>query len=52
MDETIRIQFKEEYLTKMHPLFRTDGLHLPVNVLYALAHPSATSDLQHLTPDT
>lgn len=37
MDEPIRTQFKEEYLTKIRPLFRADGLHLPVNVLYAVA---------------
>lgn len=37
MDQPTRMRFKEEYLAKMRPLFRADGLHLPVNVLYALA---------------
>ena len=37
MDEAARTQFKEDYLTKIRPLFRADGLHLPVNVLYAVA---------------
>jgi len=39
MDPPTRIRFKEEYLAKIRPLFRADGLHLPVNVLYALARP-------------
>ena len=42
MDAATRTRFKEEYLAKIRPLFRADGLHLPVNVLYALAHPSTT----------
>lgn len=37
MDEATRMRFREEYLAKMRPLFRADGLHLPVNVLYAVA---------------
>lgn len=37
MDEATRTRFKEEYLAKIRPLFRADGLHLPVNVLYAVA---------------
>ena len=39
MDEATRMRFKEDYLAKMRPLFRADGLHLPVNVLYAVARP-------------
>lgn len=35
-DET-RARFKEEYLAKLRPLFRADGLHLPAPVIYAVA---------------
>lgn len=37
MSGETRAQFKEEYLAKLRPLFRADGLHLPAPVLYALA---------------
>jgi ubiquinone/menaquinone biosynthesis C-methylase UbiE len=36
-DET-RTKFREEYLAKVHPLFREDGLHLGVSVIYAIAN--------------
>ncbi len=39
MDKETHTRFKEDYLVKMRPLFRADGLHLPVNVLYAVARP-------------
>ena len=37
MDEETRTQFKDEYLTKLRPMFRQDGLHLSVTVIYAMA---------------
>ncbi len=37
MPDEIRAQFKEEYLAQLRPLFRSDGLHLPAPVIYALA---------------
>jgi hypothetical protein len=37
MDDETRARFKEEYLAKLRPLFRADGLHLPAPVVYALA---------------
>jgi ubiquinone/menaquinone biosynthesis C-methylase UbiE len=37
MSDETRAQFKEEYLAKLRPLFRDDGLHLGVNVVYACA---------------
>ncbi len=37
MSEETRARFKEEYLAKMRPLFREDGLHLGVSVVYATA---------------
>jgi O-methyltransferase/aklanonic acid methyltransferase len=37
MDEPTRARFKADYLAKLRPLFQTDGLHLPANVLYAIA---------------
>ncbi len=36
MSDERRAQFKEEYLAKLRPLFRADGLHLPAPVLYGL----------------
>ena len=37
MPEDMRAKFKAEYLTKMHPLMREDGLHFGVSVVYAIA---------------
>jgi O-methyltransferase/aklanonic acid methyltransferase len=37
MDEEIRERFRQEYLAKLRPLFRQDGLHLSVAVLYGIA---------------
>jgi ubiquinone/menaquinone biosynthesis C-methylase UbiE len=37
MSEETRAKFKTEYLAKMRPLFREDGLHLSASVVYALA---------------
>jgi ubiquinone/menaquinone biosynthesis C-methylase UbiE len=37
MDEPARARFREEYLAQLRPLFRADGLHLPVAVIYARA---------------
>ena len=37
MDDETRARLKEEYLAKLRPLFRADGLHLPAPVVYALA---------------
>ena len=37
MDDETRARFKEEYLGRLRPLFREDGLHLPVPVVYAKA---------------
>jgi ubiquinone/menaquinone biosynthesis C-methylase UbiE len=36
MSEATRARFKEEYLAKMRSLFREDGLHLGVSVVYAV----------------
>ncbi len=36
MTPETRQQFKSEYLAKLRPLFRADGLHLPVPVMYAV----------------
>jgi len=36
MSEATRVRFKEEYLAKVRPLFRDDGLHLGVSVVYAV----------------
>ena len=36
LDDQTRARFKEEYLAKLRPLFRPDGLHLAVMALYAL----------------
>ena len=37
MSEETRARFKEEYLAKLRPMFRQDGLHLSVAVVYAVA---------------
>jgi ubiquinone/menaquinone biosynthesis C-methylase UbiE len=37
MSDGTRARFKEEYLAKVRPLFRTDGLHLGMSVVYAVA---------------
>ena len=36
MSDEMRAQFKAEYLAKLRPLFRDDGLHLGVSVIYAI----------------
>ncbi len=41
MDDATRARFKEEYRVKLQSLFRDDGLHLSVSVVYALARKSA-----------
>ncbi len=38
MSDDTRAKFKDEYLAKMRPLFRQDGLRLGVSVVYAVAH--------------
>jgi ubiquinone/menaquinone biosynthesis C-methylase UbiE len=38
MSEETRAKFKEEYLAKVRPLFREDGLHLGVSVIYAIVN--------------
>lgn len=37
MSDETRAKFKEEYLAKLQPLVREDGLHLSVSVIYASA---------------
>lgn len=37
MNEETRVRFKDEYFAKLRPLFRPDGLHVSVAVIYALA---------------
>jgi hypothetical protein len=37
MDEQTRAQFKDDYVAKLRPLLRSDGLRLPVPVVYATA---------------
>ncbi|MBI5652353.1 MAG: methyltransferase domain-containing protein [Chloroflexi bacterium] len=37
MDDATRARFRDEYLAKLRPLFRDDGLHLPAPVIYARA---------------
>ncbi len=37
MNEEKRKRFKEEYLARLRPLLRQDGLHLPLAVVYAIA---------------
>jgi ubiquinone/menaquinone biosynthesis C-methylase UbiE len=39
MTPETRAQFKSEYLAKLRPLFRADGLHLPVPAVYAASKP-------------
>lgn len=41
MSEETRSKFKDEYLAKIRPLFREDGLHLGVSVVYAVASKAA-----------
>ena len=36
LDDQARARFREEYLSKLGPLFCPDGLHLSVAVVYAL----------------
>jgi hypothetical protein len=37
MNEETRARFKDEYLAKLRPMLRLDGLHMSVAVLYAIA---------------
>jgi hypothetical protein len=37
MNEETRARFKDEYLGKLRPMFRPDGLHLSVSLVYATA---------------
>jgi ubiquinone/menaquinone biosynthesis C-methylase UbiE len=37
MNEETRARFKDEYLAKLRPMLRQDGLHLSVAVVYAMA---------------
>ena len=37
MDEATRARFKEEYLGKLSPMLREDGLHLSLSMVYATA---------------
>lgn len=37
MNEETRARFKAEYLAKLQPLLRQDGLHLPLAITYAIA---------------
>ena len=37
MNEETRARFKDEYLAKLRPMFRQDGLHLSVAVVYTMA---------------
>jgi ubiquinone/menaquinone biosynthesis C-methylase UbiE len=37
MSEETRARFKEEYFAKLRPMFRQDGLHMSVGVVYATA---------------
>jgi hypothetical protein len=37
MNEETRARFKDEYLDKLRPMLRQDGLHLSVAVVYAMA---------------
>ena len=37
MNEETRARFKDEYLAKLRPMLRQDGLHLSVAVVYAVA---------------
>lgn len=37
MDEETRLRFREEYFTKLNPMFQQDGLHVSLSVVYASA---------------
>jgi ubiquinone/menaquinone biosynthesis C-methylase UbiE len=37
MNKETRARFKDEYLAKLRPMFRQDGLHVSVAVVYAVA---------------
>ena len=37
MGEETRQQFKSEYLARLRPIFRQDGLHLSLAVIYTVA---------------
>ncbi len=37
MDQETRARFKEEYLAKLRPMVRQDGLHVSVTIVYAVA---------------
>jgi hypothetical protein len=37
MEESTRARFRREYLDLLRSLFREDGLHLPVSMVYATA---------------
>lgn len=37
MDEKTLLRFKDEYLAKLRPMFREDGLHVSVGVIYSTA---------------
>jgi len=37
MNEETRSRFKDEYLAKLRPMFRQDGLHISVSVVYSIA---------------
>jgi len=37
MNEETRVRFRDEYLAKLRPMFRQDGLHISLAVIYALA---------------
>lgn len=37
MNEETRTRFKDEYRTRLRPMFRQDGLHLSFAVIYTLA---------------
>lgn len=41
MPEETRRKFKEEHLAQMRPLFRDDGLHVGVSVVYAIGRKSS-----------
>ncbi len=38
MNDDVRARFKAEYLAKVGPLFREDGLHLGVSVIFAMGY--------------
>ncbi|MDE3088815.1 MAG: methyltransferase domain-containing protein [Chloroflexota bacterium] len=43
MDDATRARFKEEYLARLRPLFRAEGLHLRAPVIYARGKISAAA---------